>query len=115
MRIAREEIFGPVLSVFTFRTDSEAVELANSLEFGLSANIWTSDLDRGLGLAAEVQAGNIWVNSARIMDPSLPFGGLKNSGMGNANGFDVLEELTQTKRVSVNYAGVAPAWSGLDG
>jgi acyl-CoA reductase-like NAD-dependent aldehyde dehydrogenase len=113
MRIASEEIFGPVLSVFTFRTEDEAIELANSLDYGLSANVWTRDLDRALGVAGQIQAGNVWVNSARVMDPSLPFGGLKNSGIGNANGFDVLEELTQTKRVSVNYGGAGPAWAGL--
>jgi acyl-CoA reductase-like NAD-dependent aldehyde dehydrogenase len=115
MRIASEEIFGPVLSILTFDDESEAIELANELDYGLSANIWTKDLDRALRLAEEVQAGNIWVNSPRIMDPSLPFGGFKNSGIGNANGFDVLEELTQTKRVSINYAGAAPGWSDLDG
>jgi acyl-CoA reductase-like NAD-dependent aldehyde dehydrogenase len=114
MRIASEEIFGPVLSVFTFRTEDEAIELANSLDYGLSANVWTTDLGRALAIAGQIEAGNVWVNSARVMDPSLPFGGLKNSGIGNANGYDVLEELTQTKRVSVNYAGAGPAWAGLD-
>lgn len=114
MTIAMEEIFGPVLSVFTFSTENEAIELANSLEYGLSANVWTSNLDRALGVAGQIDAGMVWVNSARVMDPSLPFGGTKNSGIGNANGFEVLEELTQTKRVSVNYAGVSPGWAGLD-
>lgn len=114
MRIAREEIFGPVLSVFTFSTEDEAIELANSLEYGLSANVWTNDLNRALGVAGQIDAGMVWVNSARVMDPSLPFGGTKDSGIGNANGFEVLEELTQTKRVSVNYGGVSPGWSGLD-
>jgi acyl-CoA reductase-like NAD-dependent aldehyde dehydrogenase len=114
MKIAKEEIFGPVLSVFTFSTEDEAIELANSLEYGLSANVWTSNIDRALGVAAQIDAGMVWVNSARVMDPSLPFGGTKESGIGNANGLEVLEELTQTKRVSVNYAGVSPGWTGLD-
>jgi len=114
MKIAKEEIFGPVLSVFRFSTEDEAIELANSLEFGLSANVWTSNIDRALGVAGQIDAGMVWINSARVMDPSLPFGGTKNSGIGNANGFEVLEELTHTKRVSVNYAGVSPSWPGLD-
>jgi aldehyde dehydrogenase (NAD+) len=113
MRIAREEIFGPVLSVFSFSSEDEAIELANGLEYGLSANVWTSNLDRALGVAHQIQAGNVWVNSARIMDPSLPFGGFKNSGIGNANGFEALDELTQTKRISVNYGGASPAWPDL--
>jgi acyl-CoA reductase-like NAD-dependent aldehyde dehydrogenase len=113
MRIAREEIFGPVLSVTSFATEDEAIELANGLDYGLSANVWTSNLDRALGVAHQIQAGNVWVNSARIMDPSLPFGGFKNSGIGNANGFEALEELTQTKRISVNYGGTAPSWPDL--
>lgn len=114
MKIADEEIFGPVLSVFRFSTEDEAIELANSLEFGLSANVWTSNIDRALGVAGQIDAGMVWINSARVMDPSLPFGGTKNSGIGSANGFEVLEEMTQTKRVSVNYAGVSPSWPGLD-
>jgi aldehyde dehydrogenase (NAD+) len=113
MRIAREEIFGPVLSVTSFATEDEAIELANGLDYGLSANVWTSNLDRALGVAHQIQAGNVWVNSARIMDPSLPFGGFKNSGIGNANGFEALEELTQTKRISINYGGQAPSWPDL--
>lgn len=114
MTIAKEEIFGPVLSVFRFSDEDEAIDLANSLEFGLSANVWTSNIDRALGVAGQIDAGMVWINSARVMDPSLPFGGTKNSGIGNANGFEVLEELTQTKRVSVNYAGASPSWPGLE-
>ena len=113
-RIAREEIFGPVLSVLTFRTEDEAIALANALDYGLSANVWTSNLDRALGVAGQIQSGNVWINSARVMDPSLPFGGLKNSGIGNANGLEVLDEMTQTKRVSINYGGPGPAWPDLD-
>jgi acyl-CoA reductase-like NAD-dependent aldehyde dehydrogenase len=114
MRIASEEIFGPVLSVLRFHDEAEAVELANSLDYGLSANIWTHDLDRALRLIDAVHAGVIWVNTPRAMDPSLPFGGFRNSGIGNANGFDVLDELTQTKRVSINFGGNGPAWRDLN-
>jgi aldehyde dehydrogenase (NAD+) len=114
MRIASEEIFGPVLSILTFRDEGEAIEIANSSPYGLSANIWTRDLGRALRLAERIQAGVVWVNTPRAMDPSLPFGGFKQSGIGNANGFDVLEELTQTKRVSINFGATAPAWPDLE-
>lgn len=110
MRIASEEIFGPVLSVLTFGDVDEAVELANQVDYGLSANVWTRDLGKALRVAERVEAGNVWVNSARIMDPSLPFGGFKNSGIGNANGTDVLFEMTRTKRISINYGGADPHW-----
>ena len=103
MRIAREEIFGPVLSVIPFDTEDEAVELANSVEFGLSANIWTSDVGRMLRLADGIDAGTIWGNTARLLHPGLPFGGFKDSGLGNASGEGALEGNTRLKRVSILY------------
>jgi aldehyde dehydrogenase (NAD+) len=103
MRIAREEIFGPVLSVIPFDAEDEAVELANSVEFGLSANIWTSDVGRMLRLAEQIDAGTIWGNTARLLHPGLPFGGFKDSGLGNASGEGALEGNTRLKRVSVLY------------
>jgi acyl-CoA reductase-like NAD-dependent aldehyde dehydrogenase len=105
MRIASEEIFGPVLTVIRFHDEAEAIEIANSLDYGLSAYVWTNELDRALRLVESLQAGIVLVNSVRAMDPALPFGGFKNSGIGNAHGRDVIEAYTQTKRVSINFAG----------
>jgi acyl-CoA reductase-like NAD-dependent aldehyde dehydrogenase len=112
MRIAREEIFGPVLSVLPFDAEDEAVELANSVEFGLSANIWTRDVGRMLRLADSLEAGTIWGNTARLLHPGLPFGGFKDSGLGNASGEGALEGNTRLKRVSVLYGADAhgPEW-----
>lgn len=112
MRVAREEIFGPVLSVIPFDGEEEAVELANDVDFGLSANIWTSDVGRMLRLAEQIDAGTIWGNTARLLHPGLPFGGFKDSGLGNASGEEAIEANTRTKRVSILYGAGAngPAW-----
>ena len=114
MRVAREEIFGPVLSVIPFDGEDEAVELANDVDFGLSANIWTSDVGRMLRLAEQIDAGTIWGNTARLLHPGLPFGGFKDSGLGNASGEEAIEANTRTKRVSILYGAGAhgPAWGG---
>ncbi|MDX6470728.1 MAG: phenylacetaldehyde dehydrogenase, partial [Gaiellaceae bacterium] len=111
MRIAREEIFGPVLSVIPFDTEEEATAIANSVEFGLSANIWTSDVSRMLRLAERIEAGTIWGNTARLLHPGLPFGGFKDSGLGNASGEGALEGNTRLKRVSVLYDAQGPGFA----
>ncbi len=106
-RIARAEIFGPVLAVLPFDTEDEALELANSVEFGLSANIWTRDVGRMLRIADELEAGTIWGNTARLLHPGLPFGGFKDSGLGNASGEGAVEGNTRLKRVSILYGADA--------
>ena len=85
-RIAREEIFGPVLSVLTFRTPSEAVEKANNTPYGLSAGIWTEKGSRILSMASKVRAGVVWANTYNHFDPTSPFGGYKESGFGREGG-----------------------------
>jgi aldehyde dehydrogenase (NAD+) len=85
-RIAREEIFGPVLSVLTFRTPDEAVEKANNTEYGLSAGIWTEKGSRILDMASKLQAGVVWANTFNKFDPTSPFGGYKESGFGREGG-----------------------------
>jgi aldehyde dehydrogenase (NAD+) len=90
-RIAREEIFGPVLSVITFRTPAEAVEKANNTPYGLSAGIWTEKGSRILAVASQLRAGVVWANTFNVFDPTSPFGGYKESGYGREGGRHGLE------------------------
>jgi acyl-CoA reductase-like NAD-dependent aldehyde dehydrogenase len=99
MVIAREEIFGPVMSVIPFDTEEEALSIANDTEFGLSAGVWTRDLSRGHRLAQSIRAGTVWVNTYQRVHPSVPYGGVKQSGFGRNLGAACLEHLTQTKSV----------------
>jgi aldehyde dehydrogenase (NAD+) len=85
-RIAREEIFGPVLSVLTFRTPTEAVEKANNTPYGLSAGIWTDKGSRILSMAGKLRAGVVWANTFNRFDPGSPFGGYQESGFGREGG-----------------------------
>ena len=85
-RIAREEIFGPVLSVLTFRTPAEAVEKANNTPYGLSAGVWTDKGSRILWMADQLRAGVVWANTFNKFDPTSPFGGYKESGYGREGG-----------------------------
>ena len=85
-RIAREEIFGPVLSILTFRTPEEAVEKANNTPYGLSAGVWTEKGSRILWMAERLEAGVVWANTFNRFDPSSPFGGYKESGFGREGG-----------------------------
>lgn len=101
MTIAREEIFGPVLSVIGFDTLEEAVSIANASEFGLAAGVWTRDVGRAHLLARRLQAGTVWINSYNLFDAGSPYGGYKQSGFGRENGKEVLEAYTQLKSVWV--------------
>jgi aldehyde dehydrogenase (NAD+) len=85
-RVAREEIFGPVLSILTFRTPEEAIEKANNTSYGLSAGVWTDKGSRILKMAGALKAGVVWANTYNKFDPSSPFGGYKESGFGREGG-----------------------------
>jgi acyl-CoA reductase-like NAD-dependent aldehyde dehydrogenase len=113
MRVAQEEIFGPVISVITFKDEAEALELANRVEYGLAASIWTANVGRMLRMAEGLEAGTIFGNSARLLHPALPFGGFKNSGVGNASGEGAIEGNTRLKRVTIRY-GADTVSSGWD-
>ena len=91
MRVAREEIFGPVLSVLTFRTPDEAIEKANNTPYGLSAGVWTDKGSRILWMADRLRAGVVWANTFNKFDPASPFGGYKESGFGREGGRHGLE------------------------
>jgi acyl-CoA reductase-like NAD-dependent aldehyde dehydrogenase len=101
MRIAKEEIFGPVLSVLRWKTLDEAIRIANSTEYGLTASIWTNDLKQALRTAKAVQSGYIWINSFSTHHRGTPFGGFKNSGSGREEGIEELLSYTQTKAIHI--------------
>ncbi len=99
MRIAQEEIFGPVMSVLRFSSDEEAFALANDVSYGLAAGVWTSDLNRALRATRALRAGTVWVNTYQMVYPSVPYGGVKLSGHGRNLGTASLDEVTQTKSI----------------
>jgi betaine-aldehyde dehydrogenase len=109
MRIAREEIFGPVLSVLTFETPEEAVRIANATKFGLSAGVWTRDLDTAIGMSRAIHAGTIWINTFLDGYPELPFGGYKESGIGREFGRFSVDAFTELKSVQM-HLGPRTSW-----
>jgi aldehyde dehydrogenase (NAD+) len=102
MRIAQEELFGPVLSVIKFDTDEEAIEIANDTPYGLAAGVWTSSLDRAMNVPKRLRAGTVWVNAYRVVSYLAPFGGFKDSGIGRENGIAAIYEYLETKSVFLN-------------
>lgn len=101
MAIARDEIFGPVLSSFRFETVEEAIALANDTVYGLAASVWTRDLDKALTVTRRVRAGRFWVNTIMAGGPEMPLGGFKQSGWGREAGMLGVEEYTQVKSVHI--------------
>lgn len=104
MKIAREEVFGPVLTVLRFRDDEEALQIANDTEFGLASGIWTRDMGRAFRFSKGLRAGTVWVNTYRTISPAAPFGGFKKSGIGRERGVEALLEYTQVKNVMIDFS-----------
>ena len=109
MRIAREEVFGPVLSAVRFDTLDEAIGIANSTIYGLSAGVWTRDVDTALAAARRIRAGTIWVNTFMEGYPELPFGGYGQSGLGRELGRQAVEEFTEVKTLQL-HLGTRTSW-----
>jgi aminomuconate-semialdehyde/2-hydroxymuconate-6-semialdehyde dehydrogenase len=103
-RVLQEEIFGPVVTITPFDSDEEAVRFANSTRYGLSATVWTRDLQRAHRVAAELHAGTVWINCWLLRDLRVPFGGMKDSGVGREGGFESLTFFTEAKNVCVKLA-----------
>jgi acyl-CoA reductase-like NAD-dependent aldehyde dehydrogenase len=101
-RIAKEEIFGPVLATIKFKDADDAIAKGNATVYGLAAAVWTRDVSKAHRIARALKAGTVWVNTYNLYDPALPFGGFKESGFGRDQGRDALEKYTQTKSVWVN-------------
>ncbi len=108
MRIAQEEVFGPVLSVIPFRDEEDAVRIGNGVLYGLAAGVWTQNMRRAITMSERLQAGTVWVNMYRAVSYTSPFGGYKRSGLGRENGQDAIYEYLQTKSVWINLAEEIP-------
>ena len=102
MRIAQEEVFGPVLAVIPFRDEDEAVAIANDVRFGLGAGVWTTDIGRAFRMSSRIRSGTVWVNTYRAVSYMAPFGGVKDSGLGRENGITAIDAYLEDKTVWVN-------------
>jgi aldehyde dehydrogenase (NAD+) len=108
-RVCQEEVFGPFVTVTTFKDEAEAEQLANATSYGLGAGLWTSNLQRAHRFAAALRAGMVWVNCYKRVNPGSPFGGVGASGYGREMGFEAMHDYTEAKSIWINYdAAIAP-------
>lgn len=105
MRIAQEEVFGPILSIIPFDDEDEAIEIANGTVYGLGAGIWSLDINRAIRVSGRIEAGIVWVNTYRAVSYMSPFGGVKSSGIGRESGLMAIREFLQEKSVWIDYSG----------
>jgi aldehyde dehydrogenase (NAD+) len=108
MRIAQEEVFGPVLSIIPFKDEDEALAIGNDIVYGLAAGVWTQNMRRALTMAERLRAGTVWINTYRAVSYLSPFGGYKRSGIGRENGQEMLKEYLQVKSVWISTAAEVP-------
>jgi aminomuconate-semialdehyde/2-hydroxymuconate-6-semialdehyde dehydrogenase len=102
-KVNQEEIFGPVVTLMPFETEEQALQMANSVKYGLSSTLWTSDLNRTMRITKKLEAGIVWVNTWLNRDLRTPFGGMKDSGVGREGGFEALRFFTEAKNVCIKY------------
>jgi len=107
MRIAREEVFGPILSLIPFKDEDEALGIANDTPYGLGSGVWTTNIGRAIRMTRGIKAGTVWVNTYRAMSYQMPFGGYKSSGIGRENGVEAIYDWTQTKSVWIETEPLA--------
>jgi aminomuconate-semialdehyde/2-hydroxymuconate-6-semialdehyde dehydrogenase len=100
-KLNQEEIFGPVVTLMSFKTDKEALSLANETKYGLSATVWTNNLNRTMQFSKQLQTGIVWVNTWMLRDLRTPFGGIKDSGIGREGGFEALRFFTEAKNICI--------------
>ena len=108
MRIAQEEVFGPVLAVIPFDDEEEAIAIANDVVYGLAAGVWTESMKRAFTMSERLQAGTVWVNTYRAVSYLSPFGGYKRSGLGRESGQEMIKEYLQVKSVWISHAATVP-------
>jgi aldehyde dehydrogenase (NAD+) len=109
MRIAREEVFGPVLSIMGFNDEQDAIRMGNDTIYGLAAGVWTQDIGRAMRVSKALKAGTVWVNTYRAISFMMPFGGMKHSGIGRESGLESIHQFLETKSTWISYAkGAAP-------
>jgi aldehyde dehydrogenase (NAD+) len=108
MRIAREEVFGPVLSIIGFEDEAEAIAIGNDTIYGLAAGVWTRDIGRAMRMSKALKAGTVWVNTYRAISYMMPFGGMKHSGIGRESGIEAVRQYLETKSVWMSYSEDAP-------
>jgi len=108
MRIAQEEIFGPVAAIIPFDGEDEAVAIANGTDYGLAAGLWTGDTGRALRVSNRIEAGIVWVNTYRYIRWSTPYGGFKTSGWGRENGIEALDSYLETRTTVMSTTGQFP-------
>jgi acyl-CoA reductase-like NAD-dependent aldehyde dehydrogenase len=109
MRIAQEEVFGPVLSVIEFEDEDDAVRIGNDIAFGLAAGVWTRDIGRALRMSKALKAGTVYVNTYRAVSYMMPFGGVKRSGVGRENGMEAIRQFLETKSVWISTSTAGPS------
>ncbi len=109
-RVSQEEVFGPFVSVTTFKTDEEALAIANGTEYGLGGGLWTRDLQRAHKIAGAMRSGMVWINCYKRANPGSPFGGVGSSGYGREMGFEVMHQYTEVKSVWVNVDANIPPY-----